>query len=119
MVLLLKWLVMTVSIGIAAHLIPGVTVNGFLAALWVALILGVVNVLIRPILILVTLPINILTLGFFTFIINGALVLLVSAIVKGFEVKDFLTALIFSIVVSVINYLLNGIVHLLQRERLR
>lgn len=115
--LLLKWLVMTISIGIAAHFIPGVIVDGFLSALWVALFLGIVNVLIRPLLILITLPINILTLGLFTFVINAALVLLVSVIVKGFYVQGFFAALIFSIVVSAINWLLNGIVNTFQQDR--
>ncbi|HVN95076.1 MAG TPA: phage holin family protein [Syntrophorhabdaceae bacterium] len=110
MSLILKWFLMTISVGVAAHLIPGVSVAGFMAALWVALFLGIVNVLIRPILILVTLPINILTLGLFTFVINACLVLLASVVIKGFEVKGFSTAVLFSIVLSVINYLLNALI---------
>ena len=67
--------------------------------------------------VLITLPINILTLGLFTFVINAALVLLASSVVKGFEVKGFFDALIFSIVVSVLTWLLNGITHVFQRDR--
>lgn len=107
--LLLKWLLMTVSILIAAHLIPGVTVHGFFSALWVALFLGIINVLVRPVLILITLPINILTLGLFTFVINAALVLLASVVIKGFEVNGFWTAMLFGVILSIINYLLNVI----------
>ena len=105
--LLLKWLIMAASIIIAAYFIPGVRVGSFLSALWVALFLGIVNILIRPILILVTLPINILTLGLFTFVINAALILLASSVIKGFEVAGFWWALLYSIVLSVVNSLLN------------
>jgi putative membrane protein len=116
MFLLLKWLLMTVSVGIAAYLIPGVIVNGVFSALWVALFLGIVNVLIRPVLIFVTLPINIMTLGLFTFVINAVLVLLASRVVHGFEIKGFWTAMLFSIVLSIVNYLLNTILNKRSRE---
>jgi putative membrane protein len=109
MVLLLKWLIMTLSVGITAYLIPGITVNGFFSALLVALFLGIVNTLVRPFLIFVTLPITILTLGLFTFVINAALVLLASKVVHGFEVKGFWAAMLFSIVLSIIQYILNKI----------
>lgn len=108
--LLLKWLIMAASIIVAAYFIPGVKVGSFFSALWVALFLGVVNILIRPILLLVTLPINILTLGLFTFVINAVLILLASSVIKGFEVAGFWWALLYSIVLSVINSLLNLIV---------
>jgi putative membrane protein len=109
MMLLLKWLLMALSVGIAAYLIPGITVNGFFSALLVALFLGIVNTLIRPLLILITLPITILTLGLFTFVINAVLVLLVSSVIHGFEVRGFWTAMLFSIVLSIIQYILNRI----------
>lgn len=110
MKLLLKWLIMAVSIVIAAYFIPGVRVGSFLSAVWVALFLGVVNVLVRPVLILITLPINILTLGLFTFVINAALILLASSVIKGFEVSGFWWAVLYSIVLSIVNYLLNLII---------
>jgi putative membrane protein len=109
MILLLKWLIMTLSVGIAAYLVPGIMVNGFFSALLVALFLGIVNTLVRPFLILITLPITILTLGLFTFVINAVLVLLASKVVHGFEVKGFWWAMLFSIVLSVIQYILNRI----------
>jgi putative membrane protein len=104
--ILLKWFIMTLSIIISAYLIPGVQVKGFFPALWVALFLGVVNVVLRPFLILITLPINILTLGLFTFVINAGFILLASAVVQGFFVTGFWTAMLFSVVLSIINYLL-------------
>jgi len=109
MVLLLKWFIMTLSVGLTAYLIPGITVNGFFSALLVALFLGIVNTLVRPFLILITLPITFLTLGLFTFVINAVLVLLASKVIHGFEVKGFWTAMLFSIVLSIIQYILNKI----------
>ena len=105
--LIIKWLIMTASVMIAAYVIPGVTVRSFFSALWVALFLGIVNMLLKPFLILITLPINILTLGLFTFVINGVIILLASSIVKGFQVSGFWIAVLFSIVLSIINYLMN------------
>jgi putative membrane protein len=115
MVLILKWLLMAASVMVSAYLIPGVTINSFFSALFVALFLGIVNILIRPVLILITLPINILTLGLFTFVINAILVLLASSIIKGFEVGGFWTAMLFSILLSIVNYVLNGLFGLLRR----
>lgn len=108
--LLLKWLIMAASIIIAAYFIPGVTVGSFFSALWVAIFLGVVNILVRPVLIFITLPINILTLGLFTFVINAVLILLASSVIKGFEVAGFWWALLYSIVLSAVNYIINLIV---------
>jgi putative membrane protein len=107
MKILLKWLIMAVSILIAAKLIAGIEVSGVWAALWLAVFLAVINIVIRPILILITLPINVLTLGLFTFVINALLVWLSSTIIKGFEVAGFLPALFFSVVLSIVSYLLN------------
>ncbi|MCX5812916.1 MAG: phage holin family protein [Proteobacteria bacterium] len=106
MMLFLKWLIMAVSIIVSSYLIPGVKVNGFFTALWVAFFLGIVNVLIKPILILITLPINILTLGLFTFVINALLILLASSVLKGFEVSGFWIAVLFGIVLSLINHVI-------------
>lgn len=107
MMLIIRWLIMTASVMIAAYVIPGVTVSSFFSALWVALFLGIVNMLLKPFLILITLPINILTLGLFTFVINGLIILLASSVVKGFHVSGFWVAVLFSIVLSVIHFLMN------------
>ena len=109
MTFLANWLIYTLAIVITAYLLPGVNLTGFAAALVTALVLGLINAVIKPILILLTLPINILTLGLFTFVINAALILLASAIVPGFIVKGFWAALIFSIVLAIIASVLNGL----------
>ena len=110
MPLIIRWLAMVLAIMISSYLIPGVTVAGFWTALWLALLLGVLNVILKPLLILITLPINILTLGLFTFVINALLVLLASSVIKGFEVSGFWTAMLFSVVLSVVSYILNKLV---------
>jgi putative membrane protein len=110
MTFLIHWLIRAVAIIITAYLLPGVRLSGFAAALVTAVVLGLVNLLIRPLLLLLTLPLNILTLGLFTFVINALLILLTSAIVPGFTVTGFGWALLFSLVLSIINYLLGVIV---------
>lgn len=101
-----SWLVSALAIVIAAYLLPGVKVSGPLAALITAAVLGLVNAVIKPVLLLLTLPINILTLGLFTLVINALLVLLTSALVPGFSVSGFWQALLFGLVLAVVNYLL-------------
>lgn len=107
--IILKWLTLTASIMISAYLIPGVVIAGFWSAFVLAAVLGVVNVLLKPILVVITLPINILTLGLFTFVINALMILLAGTIVKGFDVGGFLNALLFGIVLSVVNFILSKI----------
>lgn len=107
--ILINWLVMAIAIIVSAYILPGVTLSGFWAALLVALVLGLLNVFIKPLLLILTLPINILTLGLFTFVINALIILMVSALVPGFKVDGFWIALLFSIVLSIVLYLINKI----------
>lgn len=107
---LIKWLVNALAIGITAYLLPGVRVSGVFAALVAALVLGLVNIFIRPLLLLLTLPLNILTLGLFTLVINALLIMLVAALVPGFSVRGFWWAVLFGLVLAVVNYVLNVIV---------
>ncbi len=101
--ILLNWLISTLVIIAAAYILPGVTVDGFTAALVAALVLGLINAILKPILILLTLPINILTLGLFTLVINATLVMLAAYIVPGFAVAGFLWALLFGVVLSLVS----------------
>jgi len=107
MMYFLKWLITAIAIVLAAMLVPGVTVASFWTALWLAIFMAIVNIILKPILIVLTLPINILTLGLFTFVINALLILLASSVIKGFEINGFWTAFLFSIVLSFISYVLN------------
>lgn len=105
--ILISWVLSAIVILVASYLLPGVHVAGFITALTVALVLGIINAIIKPVVVILTLPINILTLGLFTLVINAALVMLTSAIVPGFRVDGFLWALIFSILLSVVNMVLD------------
>jgi len=92
--LIIRLLLNAAALLLVAYLVPGFSVDGFYAALIVAIILGIVNAIIKPILVLLTLPITILTLGLFTLVINALLIWFVSTIVKGFYVESFGAALI-------------------------
>ena len=102
MKLIIHLLVSTLAVLIAAYIIPGVVVAGFWNALVLAVVLGVLNTVLRPILIFLTLPLTILTLGLFTLVINTLLILLASYLVPGFIVTSFLQAFLFSIVLSLV-----------------
>lgn len=97
---------MGVAVMISAYVIPGVRVDGFLVAVVVAVILTIVNFLVKPIVTLLTLPINILTLGLFNLVINAMMIMLVSSVVPGFFVASFGWAVLFGIVLSLVNGLL-------------
>jgi putative membrane protein len=100
--IIIHLIVSALAIGIAAYLVPGVTLAGPWAALVVAVVLALINIFIRPILVILTLPVNIITLGLFSLVINAVLVMLAGSIVQGFTVAGFWPALIFSIVLSLI-----------------
>ena len=104
MYLLARWLVNALALLGATYLVPGISISSFYTALMVALILGLINAVIRPILLVLTLPINILTLGLFTFVINGLLFWFVSTFIKGFMVSGFLSAVVGALVVSVLSW---------------
>ena len=111
MTILLNWLLATLAIIIAAYIVPGVTLEGFLPALVAAVILGLVNAILRPILIILTLPINIITLGLFTLVINALLIMLTSSLVPGFKVHGFWPAVLFGVVLFFVNWALRGFRH--------
>lgn len=92
---------------LASNVISGIEVNGFYAAIITAIVLGLINALIRPVLVILTLPINILTLGLFTLVINGLLVMFVSSFVKGFSVAGFWSAVLLSIFLWLGSFLTN------------
>src|SRR5512141_2495016 len=100
--LLARWLLNAVALMLVAYLYPGVSVESFGAALLAALVLGLVNAVVRPILVLLTLPVTLLTLGLFIFVINALLFWFVAEVVQGFHVAGFVAALIGSVLYSVI-----------------
>jgi putative membrane protein len=106
MTLLLSWLVNTVALIAVAYLMPSIKVDTFVTALIAALVLGLVNAIIRPVLVLLTLPVTLLTLGLFILVINGLLFWAVGSFVKGFVVDGFWAGFLGAIVYSLISWLL-------------
>lgn len=103
MQIIVNWLISALVVLAVAYLLPGVSVSGFFVALVVALVLGLVNVFVKPLVVILTLPINVLTLGLFTFVIDTLLIMLVAALITGFSVSSFWWALLFSLILSVVN----------------
>ncbi len=109
--IIIRILISAVAVMVAAYVIPGVTVaGGFGTALIVAIVLGLLNAFVKPILVVLTIPITILTLGLFYLVINVLMVYLASRLVTGFHVHGFVAALLFSLLVSVVTYLIDAIV---------
>lgn len=109
--LVVRWLLLTVAIICTSYLVGGIYVSGFFSALFAALLLGILNALFRPILLILTLPINIVTLGLFTLVINAVLLMMVSGVVSGFHVDGFWSAVFGSIVISLVSWLLSSFVN--------
>lgn len=108
--LLLVWALNAVALLLVAYIIPGVHLEDFYSALVAVLALGLVNTLLRPIFIVLTLPVTLLTLGLFLFVVNALLFWFVGDILSGFRVDGFLSALFGSIVYSVASWLLSSII---------
>jgi putative membrane protein len=109
--LFIRWLILTLSILAAAYLFEGIEVSSFFSAFFAAAVLGILNAFFRPVLILLTLPINLLTLGLFTFVVNALLLMLTSGIISGFHVQGFWSAVFGSLVISVASWLLTSMVN--------
>ncbi|PSB29637.1 phage holin family protein [Stenomitos frigidus] len=107
---ILTWLATALSLVITAHFVPGFKIDSFTAALIGAVILGVVNAIVRPILTLLTLPLTIVTLGLFLFVVNAFTFWLVAAITPGFHLAGFLTALIGAIVLTIVSSIVSLLV---------
>ncbi|HOV85542.1 MAG TPA: phage holin family protein [Syntrophobacteraceae bacterium] len=104
--LLIRWLILTLAIVLSSYLIGGIRVSGFLPAFFAAALLGLLNTFFRPILILLTLPINLITFGLFTLVINALMLKMASGVVPGFQVQGFWAAFWGALVISIVNWLL-------------
>ncbi len=107
---LIRWLTTTVAIVATAYLLDGIQVSGFYSAVFAAAALGILNAVFRPIALLLTLPINIISLGLFTFIINALMLKMASGLIPGFDVYGFWTAIFGSLLISLISWLLNSFI---------
>ena len=110
MAILLRWVINAVALLAITQLFEGFSVSGFYIALIAALVLGLINAVIRPVLLILTLPINILSLGLFTFVINAGLLWFVSTFIKGFVIESFWTALGAAIVLWAVSLITNRLI---------
>lgn len=111
MKILIRWFAAALTLLIIAYTIPGIAVSGVYSALITIVILSLVNAIIRPVFILLTLPINVFTLGFFTFVINGLLFWFVSSFIQGFDIDNFLAAFIGALILTISSWVVNSLLH--------
>lgn len=109
MAFIIKWVLSAIAVLIGAYILPGVAVESFWAALVVAIILALMNATLKPLLIILTIPITVVTLGLFLLVINAVIILLIDAIIGGFHVSGFWWALLFSLVISILGALFDDI----------
>ncbi len=103
----LRWLTLTGAVLFASYMLEGIHVSGFLSAVWAAAMLGILNAFFRPIALILTLPINVLTLGLFTFVVNAVMLKMASGVIGGFEVRGFWTAVFGALIISLVSWALN------------
>jgi putative membrane protein len=108
--ILLKWLINALALFITSYLVKGIEASGPGAIFMAAALLGILNAVIRPILLILTLPINIITLGLFTLVINGAMLGLVSYLIKGFIIQGFWPAVIGALMISIVSGIINWLI---------
>ena len=106
---IINLLIGSMAVLIAAYIVPGIKVANFFTALVVVVVLGLLNMFVKPLLLILTLPINIFTLGLFTLMINTLIIILASKIVPGFLVGSFWSAFIFSLILALVNYFLHSL----------
>ena len=106
---LLRLLVTALAAMITAYVLPGVKIKDFTTALILAIVLAILNLLVKPILVLLTLPATILTLGLFLLVINAVIILIASGFVSGFKVDGFIWALLFSLVLTIVTGIMNSL----------
>jgi len=102
---IIRWLVNAVGLLIVSKIMQSIEIDGILTAVVAAAVIGLINIFLRPLLIILTLPINILSLGLFTLVINGLIFYFVGSIVEGFHVTGFLAAFLGALILSIINVL--------------
>ena len=102
--IVIRWLILTFAIIVTSYLLDGIYVSGFVSAFFAAAILSMLNAFFRPILFILTLPINVLSLGFFTFVINALMLLMASGVIPGFNVSGFWSAVFGSLLISLVSW---------------
>ena len=106
--LIIRLLLNALAVFILAYVLNGVSVDGYMGAIIVAIVLSILNLLVKPVLVILTLPVTILTLGLFLLVINALIILLADKLIDGFNVSSFWTAILFSILLSILQSLLQS-----------
>lgn len=106
---LINIFIVTIAVLISSYLLPGVTVKNFLSALLVAFVLALLNTFLKPLMVILTIPFTIVTFGLFLLVINALIIMLVSTIIPSFKVDGFWWAMLFSIILSIVTWLLDGL----------
>ncbi len=102
-----RWLVTAFALAVSAWIVKGIEIEGALSLFFAAMVVGILNAFVRPIVLILTLPLNILTMGLFTFVINAIMIMMASKVVRGFTISDFWSALVGAIFLSIISFLIN------------
>ncbi|MGA2782848.1 MAG: phage holin family protein [Smithella sp.] len=118
-VIITRWLIITVAILLASQFVPGIKVDTLSTAVIAACVLSLINIFVRPFFVLLTLPLSILTLGIFYFFINAFMLKLAAYFVSGFEVKSFFSAFLGSLVISFVSWLANSFIatHKIEKQK--
>ncbi len=109
MKLLIRLLINAIAVLICAYFIPGVFVDGFVSAIWVAIALAILNTFLKPILMLISFPINLITFGLFTIVVNTVIILIADYLVPGLTIETFWLAVLFGIVLTIVSGILDNL----------
>ena len=109
--ILFKWLINTIALFVVVNVVSGISVERWQTLLVGALVLGLLNAFLRPVLLLLTLPVNVLTLGLFTLVLNGLIFYMAAWLVEGFHVAGFWSSFVAALVFSIVSFLLNLLIH--------
>ena len=105
--LLIRWIIQAFALGITALIVKGITIRGVSSLFIAALIIGILNAILRPIMLIMTLPLNIMTLGLFTFVINAIMLIIAGQVVPGFNVTGFWAGLVGAMILGLVSFFLN------------
>jgi len=103
----IRWAVNALALLVAAWLLKGIVISSYLSLFVAAFVIGLLNAFLRPVVLILTLPLNILTLGLFTLVVNGIMILLAGDVVRGFEVHGFFSAVFAALIMGIVSFLLN------------
>jgi putative membrane protein len=108
--IIIQILILTLAVILTSYLLPGITVKSFWTALLVAIVLALLNTFLKPLILFLTIPFTIMTFGLFVLVINALIIMLAGSLIRGFEVRGFWWAMLFSVILTIIQYLLEYLI---------